>query len=163
MTYEIRSEKSWITLDLLQRVVSCCQQPSYTIFPVLPYNCEGQLKSNTTANLTACIIRIQRTRDTGHYRQCVVSINYHAITTYLVLPLDLLPSVCPLTTPWRISHTSQLFFLSSPLPHRSYCQCLLPSLACFHSSHSPSQSLSSTNSFQLCRPSIMNKCFLVLK
>ena len=67
VTYEIRSGKSWITLDLLQRVVSsCCQQPSYTIFPVLPYNCEGQLKSNTTANLTACIIRIQRTRDTGH-------------------------------------------------------------------------------------------------
>ena len=34
VTYEIRSEKSWITLDLLQRVVSsCCQQPSYTIFP----------------------------------------------------------------------------------------------------------------------------------
>ena len=114
VTYEIRSEKSWITLDLLQRVISsCCQQPSYTIFPVLPYNCEGQLKSNTTANLTACIIRIQRTRDTVHYRQCVVSINYHSITTYLVLPLDLLPSVCPLTTPWRISHTSQLFFLSS--------------------------------------------------
>ena len=48
-----------------------------------------------------------------------------------------------------------------PLPHHSYCQWLLPSLACFHSSHSPSQSLSSTNSFQLCRPSIMNNYFLV--
>ena len=104
MTYEIRSEKSWITLDLLQRVVSsCCQQPSYTIFPVLPYNCEGQLKSNTTANHTACIIRIQRTRDTGNYSQCVVSMNYHSIT-YLVLPLDLLPSVC-LSSLHGVSHT----------------------------------------------------------
>ena len=41
----------------------------------------------------------------------MVSFNSHSIATYLVLPLDLLPSVCPLITPW---HFSQLFFLSSP-------------------------------------------------